>query len=238
MRVPFTAIIFSLELTHDFNAFLPLFIAVIIAYAFTVLMMKRSILTEKISRRGLHLSREYAIDPLEILFVREVMRTNVVMLQRDAGVDALTQNVRTADSKQRLFPIVNGNHTLAGVLTRQDLRNIEQGMVKLDAVLKRDVMTVFPHEPLRHVAYKMAETGITRMPVVERGNSRKLVGMVSLSDLLRGRARDLEEERRRERILRLRLPFGRADVQNIMPNPNIGFDHQALGDEWSRSANS
>src|SRR6185436_16248788 len=80
MRVPFTAVIFALELTHDFNAFLPLFIAVIVSYAFTVLVMKRSILTEKISRRGYHLSREYSIDPLEILFVREVMRTNVIAL--------------------------------------------------------------------------------------------------------------------------------------------------------------
>src|SRR5439155_1201204 len=71
MRVPFTAVIFVLELTRDFNAFLPLFIAVVVAYAFTVLTMKRSILTEKISRRGFHLSREYAIDPLEILFARE-----------------------------------------------------------------------------------------------------------------------------------------------------------------------
>src|SRR5262249_54859992 len=64
MRVPFTAVIFALELTHDLNAFLPLFIGVIVAYAFTVLVMKRSILTEKVSRRGFHLSREYAMDPL------------------------------------------------------------------------------------------------------------------------------------------------------------------------------
>ena len=68
------------ELTHDLNSFLPLFTAVIVSYAFTVLTMKPSILTEKIRRRGFHLSREYAIDPLEILFVREVMRTNIVFL--------------------------------------------------------------------------------------------------------------------------------------------------------------
>src|SRR5262245_64108589 len=73
MRVPFTAVIFALELPGDCHAFIPLVIAVIVAYAFTVLMMKRSILTEKISRRGFHLSREYAVDPLEILFVRDVM---------------------------------------------------------------------------------------------------------------------------------------------------------------------
>ena len=75
MRAPLTGVIFALELTHDINMLLPLLIAVSMAHAFTVLVLKRSILTEKIARRGYHLSREYAIDPLEILFVREVMRT-------------------------------------------------------------------------------------------------------------------------------------------------------------------
>src|SRR5262249_7242795 len=70
MRAPFTAIIFAVELTHDFNALLPLMIAVSISYAFTVLVMRRSILTEKVSRRGYHISSEYAIDPLEVLFAR------------------------------------------------------------------------------------------------------------------------------------------------------------------------
>ncbi len=77
MRSPFTGIIFALELTHDVNMLLPLLVAVTIAHGFTVLMLQRSILTEKIARRGFHLSREYAVDPLEILFVREVMRTNI-----------------------------------------------------------------------------------------------------------------------------------------------------------------
>src|SRR5947208_7283339 len=81
MRVPFTAVIFALELTHDLNAFLPLFIGVIVAYAFTVLVMKRSILTEKVSRRGFHLSRAYAMDPLEVLFVRQVTRRSFLMRQ-------------------------------------------------------------------------------------------------------------------------------------------------------------
>src|SRR5262245_19563676 len=85
MRMPFTAVIFALELTRDFNAFLPLFIAVMIAYAFTVLVMKRSILTEKISRRGLHLSRENATDRWKMLLLLEFMRPSVFMFPRQAG---------------------------------------------------------------------------------------------------------------------------------------------------------
>jgi hypothetical protein len=75
-----TGVLFTLELTHDINMLLPLLVAVSVAHAFTVLVMKRSILTEKIARRGYHLTREYSIDPLEILFVREVMTGNVVAL--------------------------------------------------------------------------------------------------------------------------------------------------------------
>jgi H+/Cl- antiporter ClcA len=74
MRSPFTGILFAVELTHDWNVLLPLMIATFAAHAFTVLLLKRSILTEKISRRGLHLSREYAVDPLETMFVKDVMQ--------------------------------------------------------------------------------------------------------------------------------------------------------------------
>ena len=68
MRSPLTGVVFALELTHDVNMLLPLLLAVTIAHGFTVLALRRSILTEKVSRRGFHLSREYAIDPLEIIF--------------------------------------------------------------------------------------------------------------------------------------------------------------------------
>jgi len=80
-------VIFALELTHDVNMMLPLLVAVTIrARVLRLLVLRRSILTEKIARRGYHLSREYAIDPLEILFVREVMRTSVVALPADAAL--------------------------------------------------------------------------------------------------------------------------------------------------------
>ncbi len=74
MRAPFTAILFAAEVTHDWGALLPIAIAVAIAHAFTVLALRRSILTEKVARNGYHVCREYAIDPLEVLFVRDVMR--------------------------------------------------------------------------------------------------------------------------------------------------------------------
>ena len=113
MRSPFTGIVFALELTHDINALLPLTIAVFLAHGFTVLTLRRSILTEKVARRGYHLSREYAVDPLEILFVREVMRTNIVALPAGAPPEALARSLhddRGPEHERRgqhLYPVMD-----------------------------------------------------------------------------------------------------------------------------------
>ena len=85
---------------------LPLLVAVTIAHGFTVLALRRSILTEKVARRGYHLSREYAVDPLEILFVREVMRTSIVTLRASSPLPTLAEALRVDPAKgpQRLYP--------------------------------------------------------------------------------------------------------------------------------------
>src|SRR3954468_7900387 len=125
MRSPLTAVIFALELTHDVNILLPLLLAVTIAHGFTVLTLRRSILTEKVSRRGFHLSREYAIDPLEIVFAREVARSTVAVLPAAGNPAAAAAALRPATNarhQQRLFPVVDENRRLVGVVTRNDLR--------------------------------------------------------------------------------------------------------------------
>ncbi len=214
MRAPFTGVIFAVELTHDLNALLPLLIACIIAHAFTVLVLRRSILTEKVSRRGYHLSCEYAVDPLEILFVREVMRTNIAALPADVKLDDLATSLRTSGGRggQRLYPVVDKDHHLVGVVTRHNiqkaLRESSDGPgVRMADLVNANPVVAYPDEPLRLVVYRMAETGLTRFPVVERGGDRKLVGMIALKDLLQARVRNLQEERRRERVLRTRIPF-------------------------------
>jgi CBS domain-containing protein len=123
MRSPFTSIVFAFELTHDGNVFLPLLVGSIVAHGFTVLTLKRSILTEKVARRGFHLSREYAVDPLEILFVREVMRSNVVVLSAASTVADVQHSLRSEHrQEQRLLPVVSEQGQLVGVLTRGDIR--------------------------------------------------------------------------------------------------------------------
>jgi CBS domain-containing protein len=210
MRSPFTGIVFAFELTHDVNVILPLLVASVIAHAFTSLTLKRSILTEKVARRGYHLSREYAVDPLEILFVHEVMRKNIAVLPEKLSPGDVPHSKHAARRGQRLYPVVTPDRVLAGVVTRRDLRQLatDGNSTELSKVMRKDPVVAHADEPLRVVVYRMAETGITRMPVVDGGG--KLAGIISLEDLLRARVRDLEEERRRERVLRIHLPFGGA----------------------------
>jgi len=213
MRSPFTGVVFALELTHDVNILLPLLVAVTIAHGFTVLVLGRSILTEKVARRGFHMSREYAVDPLEILFAREVMQPNVVALPLDADFDTHVAALHVDPEKgpQRLYPIVDADGQMTGVVTRIDLQKLVDrartgSADALDTVIRRGAAVAYPTEPLRAIVQRMAETGLTHFPVVEPGTLR-VVGMVGLDDLLKARARNLDAERRRERVLDVRLLF-------------------------------
>jgi chloride channel protein, CIC family len=218
MRSPFTGIVFALELTHDFNSLLPLIVANMLAYAFTVLLLKRSILTEKIARRGFHLSREYSVDPLEILFVREVMRTSIVALQASQPLSEAAAFSRPDHTNrgQHLYPVLEHDQQLVGVLTRKDITGAVSKSRFADTPLhelaRTNAVVAYSDEPLRVIVNRMAETGYTRMPVLASRNEARLVGMISLEDLLRARARNLAEERHRERVIRIRLPFGASSA--------------------------
>ena len=207
MRSPLTGIVFAIELTHDVNMMLPLLVAATIAHGFTVLTLRRSILTEKIARRGFHLSREYAVDPLEILFVREVMRTSVAALAADTPYESLRHSLHgdPARGRQRLYPVISDTQELIGVVTRGDLQTVadaapDRSNAPLAAIVKTAAVVAYPDESLRVIVYRMAETGLTRFPVIDR-ERRRLVGMIALSDLLKARAMNLDAEQRRERVL-------------------------------------
>jgi H+/Cl- antiporter ClcA/CBS domain-containing protein len=229
MRAPFTGVVFALELTRDVNALLPLVIAVFLAHGFTVLTLRRSILTEKISRRGYHLSREYAIDPLEILFVREVMRTNVVALSATTSIADLPP-LHGDDQRpvQHLYPVLDSRQQLIGVATRRDVQALlldraagkNNRTQPLAALIRAAPIVAYPDEPLRTVVYRMAHTGLTRFPVVARDDPRRLLGLIALEDLLRARERNLEEERVRERVLRLRLLVPRRARPRLAADPD------------------
>jgi H+/Cl- antiporter ClcA len=218
MRSPLTGIVFAFELTHDINMFLPLLVAVTVAHGFTVLTLDRSILTEKISRRGYHMSREYSIDPLEITFTREVMRTDIVALPETLTVAELSKLIPTDLGRrvQHIYPVVDDDDHFVGVVTRRDLRRAIQEELKhssnrhLSDITRYDPKVAYADEPLRVIVERMAATGLTRFPVVDRDDPSRLVGSISLNNLLAARVVQLEAETRREQVLQLPRITGRT----------------------------
>jgi H+/Cl- antiporter ClcA/CBS domain-containing protein len=211
MRSPLTGVIFSLELTHLWGALLPVTAAAVVAYLVSTLLLKRSVLTEKVARRGYHLTREYSVDPLEVLFAREVMWTDVITLPADLPLATALANftspehVRKADRqhRQRLYPVLRGGE-LVGVVSRRDM--LEEIHVEHDERVVADIMVTRPvvvhdDQTLREVANLFAEQGVARAPVVDRRNHAKLLGLITVTQLLQGREKDLQEERVSERIL-------------------------------------
>jgi H+/Cl- antiporter ClcA/CBS domain-containing protein len=219
MRSPLTGVIFAFELTGDYHSILPLLIACVTAHAFTVLTMARSILTEKISRRGYHLSREYVVDPLEALAVEDVMRTNITAFPAETTFADLESALAHNDNPrgQRVYPVIDESRRLLGVITRHDLQRVLPGLpshqhhrIRLADMLAKAPIVAHPDEPLRLVVNRMAATGLTRFPVVKQDDKqddqRELVGMISLQDLLKARELSVATEHHRERVLRLRVP--------------------------------
>jgi len=202
MRAPLTALVFAVELTGRFGLALPILTAGIVAHTCTVLALKRSILTEKVARRGYHVSREYAIDPLEILFVREVMRPEVVVLPGSLPVAEATEMLMsTARARaQVLYPVTNAQGGLIGVAARSDIEGAELATASIASIARTPIVAL-ADEPVRAAIHRMAEHGVSRMPVVDRSEPPALVGLITLKEALKARARHLEEERRRERIL-------------------------------------
>ena len=213
MRSPLTGVVFALELTHRFEALLPLIIAATAAYAVSVLALKRSVLTEKIARRGYHLSREYDVDPLEILFISEVMDPEVLTFgARMSATQALSIISGTSPDtvtvrRQMMYPVLDDSDHLLAVVTRTQLETAVhhgQGQVTVAELSHPEPVLAHPDETLRTVAARMAEHAVDRIPVVDRRDPARVVGLVTLTMLLTGRVRDLHEAHHSERVLRLR----------------------------------
>ena len=214
LGAPLTGVIFSFELTSDYHSIFPLLIACMAAHAFTALTLPRSILTEKLSRRGHHLTREYVVDPMESMSVEDVMRTSITAFPADTTLAEMRQTVEHENRRgQRVYPVIDENRTLVGVFTRRDMAKImaniepsEAGRMRLRDVIGKEPVVAYTDEPLRFVVNRMATTTLTRFPVVKRGAEPELLGMVAIDDLLKARELSLEEEQTRERVLRLRIP--------------------------------
>ncbi len=206
-RSPFTAIIFAFELTHDQNSLLALLVVATVSHLVSVLVLKRSILTEKVARRGFHVMREYAVDPLEATFVREVMDAEVFTVDPSRPIAEVYQALPEGSSerRQRLYPVINGNGRLVGVLLWSAVLACKEHPAAMvsDAMVAPSAVA-FPDEILRSIADRMAGLDIGVIPVVDRSDRSRLLGLITQFDLLRARQKLLEEERHAERVLMTR----------------------------------
>lgn len=213
---PLTAALLAVELTHNGGLMLPVLLGCVVSYAVGVLIQPRSILTERLSRRGFHLSREYGVDPLETMMVRDVMHTSVFALpveatRRDAADWLAKMKQRGSEAWshwQRLFPVVDGQGRLRGILTRgQMITAAEAGDLDKSLLLNgiASPTVVGPWDTLRSAAEKMAVTKLRSFPVV--GASGELVGILNIEDLLEARGKASQRDSERQRVLTLRWPF-------------------------------
>lgn len=207
LRVPATAIVFTVEVTHDWNMLLPLLIGCTASYAVSVLYLRRSILTRKVARRGYPLSAEYEVDALDLLYVREVMLSTFASLPSSGSLSDANLPLRTAyERSQKLLPVLNAEGILQGIVRRSDLAQHQDEIerkIPVAEILQPVKARAYPDEPLRAVVDCMAEKEVTSMPVVDP-QSDKVLGVISLEDMLKARARHLEEERDRQQVLRWR----------------------------------
>jgi chloride channel protein, CIC family len=225
-RSPFTAIVFAFELTHDTGSLLPLLVTCTIAHLISTLVLKRSILTEKVARRGFHVMREYQVEPMEALFVREAMQRDVLTVAPDQPLAGLAAEL-SASRRQRLYPVIDADSTLLGVITPSDLLAPAAGAAPAARhIMRADALVTYPDEILRAAADQMAEHWVGALPVVTRDRQR-LLGILTEFDLLKARQRQLAEERHRERVLRLRRAGTPAirDKRPDGPPPPAGDTH-------------
>jgi CBS domain-containing protein len=186
------------------------------AQAVTVLLMRRSILTEKVARRGHHVIREYSVDPLDQLRVGEVMDRSVPTISAEMKVTDLADRIARGDprlSRRQGTPIVDAHGRLVGIITRSDvLRVLERDADPALTVLEagsHELILAYPDEVLRDAVDRMLRSEIGRLPVVDRDNPRRLLGYLGRTGVMEARLRKLHEEDVREHNLELRLPLNR-----------------------------
>ena len=206
MRSPLTAMVFAVELTRDFNLFPALLIGSVAALGVTVLLMRRSILTEKLARRGHHITREYSIDPFELARVRDVMDKDVPSIRATMKLTELSDRIARGDSdlnRRQGTLIVDDQNRLVGIITRGDIvralrQNQKEEMTVAEAG-STGLAVAFPDEPLHAALTKMLIRDVGRLPVVEQNNPTHVVGYLGRAAILSARMKLYEEENVRQR---------------------------------------
>ncbi len=210
MRSPLTAIMFALELTHNIGGLVPVAIACVMAHATTVLLLRRSILTEKVARRGHHVLREYIVDPFETMRVSEIMAHPVETLPATTPIGDVVKFFTAEDpaGRHKSYPVIDDNGHLAGIVSRSDVlrwtvEGWPSGQVLRDVVSDQELTVAYEDDLAGQLADRMAAADASRVPILRR-DDRAVVGLVARRDLLRVRMQGMRHENEREVLIPLR----------------------------------
>lgn len=192
-RASFTAIVFLFELTRDYEIILPLMLASVLADLVAArLLGADSLLTEKLTRRGIRVGSDYEADVLLMTMVGDVMTYPVETLP--AGVKLAEAAERLAAGRHTAYPLMDGE-VCVGVVTRSDvLRADGQAPDVLEATDARDVVSAYPGQSVLEALQLMIDEGVDHLPVLDSDGA--LVGICTRTDVLRARHRHLLSDQR------------------------------------------
>ena len=204
-RALLASVVFAFETTRQPMGLLPLLGGCTAAYLVSAMLMRHSIMTEKIARRGARVVSDYVADFLDQVLVSDVAAAPVVVVRADDTLEHVRTWMAThaEGSAHQGFPVVDDDDRLVGVVTRRDLLDagVTSGTVR--GVLKRPAAVVYDDSSLRDAADHMVRENVGRLPVVARDEPDRVIGIVTRSDVIAAHARRLEGERLREPRYRL-----------------------------------
>lgn len=193
-RAPFTAILIVFEMTDDIQLILPLMAAVIFSMIVSERMLKDSIYTLKLTRRGIRLRRGRDVDVMENITVKEAMRPSPKPVPCTLPLRLVPHLLDTA--RMHGLPVVDAEGRLQGVITIQDVENAvanneENLELSVLQFCSKHLVVAYPDETVHRAMERMSHRDIGRLPVVDHNNPSKLVGWISRADIIRAYERAL-----------------------------------------------
>jgi chloride channel protein, CIC family len=227
MRSPLTAVAFMLELTGDIGVLPALLIACAAAHGVTVLLMRRSILTEKVARRGHHVTREYIVNPLARVWVEDVMERDVPALGADMPVADVVRRLAAGDpaiGHRHAWPVLATGGELVGLVTRADLvKALERPEATVADAASSSLIVTHPDELLADAVGRMVDHGVGRLLVVDRREPARLVGYLGRTGIATAWRGLLDEEQVREAgWVTSRVRLLRRNVKRVLANRGSG----------------
>lgn len=215
-RALLASVVFAFETTHQTTGLLPLLGGCTAAYFVSLQLMRHSIMTERIARRGVRVTGEYAPDQLDAVTVLAYASPDVVTLAAERPIGEVRRWVASGEpgTSHNGYPVVDAAGRIVGVVTRRDLLSGSPDDAALKSVLHRAPVTVREDASLRDAVERMVQENIGRVPVVRADDPTRVVAMLTRSDVLAAYRRGFEAERRTSRTLQ---------IQDLAPTiPGIG----------------